>query len=42
MSKWTAVWSFWSYARVETEGASKIEDNEINPKADSHPGTNQA
>ncbi len=28
--------------RVETEGVSKSEDIEINPKADSHPGTNQA
>jgi hypothetical protein len=28
--------------RVETEGVSKSEDIEMNPKADSHPGTNQA
>ncbi len=28
--------------RVETKGVSKSEDIEINPKADSHPGTNQA
>ncbi len=28
--------------RVETEGASKSEDIEINPKADYHPGNNQA
>jgi hypothetical protein len=27
--------------RVETEGLSRSEDNEKNPKADSHPGTNQ-
>ncbi len=28
--------------RVETEGVSESEDIEINPKAESHPGTNQA
>jgi hypothetical protein len=28
--------------RDETEGASKSEDIEINPQADSHTGTNQA
>jgi hypothetical protein len=28
--------------RVKTEGVSKSEDIETNPKADSHPGTNQA
>ncbi len=28
--------------RIETEGVSKSEDIEINPKADSQPGTNQA
>jgi hypothetical protein len=28
--------------RVETEGVSKRVDIEINPKAESHPGTNQA
>jgi hypothetical protein len=28
--------------RVETEGVSEGEDIEINLKADSHPGTNQA
>jgi hypothetical protein len=28
--------------RVDTEGMSKNEDIEINPKADSQPGTNQA
>jgi hypothetical protein len=28
--------------RVETEGVSKSEDIEINPKSDSHPGTNLA
>ncbi len=28
--------------RDETEGVSKSDDIEINPKADSHPGTNQA
>jgi hypothetical protein len=27
---------------IETEGVSKSEDIEINPKANSHPGTNQA
>ncbi len=27
--------------RVETEGVSKSEDIEINPKTDSHPGSNQ-
>jgi hypothetical protein len=28
--------------RVETEGVSNSEGIDINPKADSHPGTNQA
>jgi hypothetical protein len=28
--------------RVKTEGVGKSEDIEMNPKADSHPGTNQA
>jgi hypothetical protein len=28
--------------KVETEGESRSEDIEINPKADSHPGTNQS
>ncbi len=28
--------------RVETEGVSRSEDVEINPKADTHPDNNQA
>jgi hypothetical protein len=36
------IGAFHSERRVETEGVSKSEDIETNPKADSHPGTNRA
>jgi hypothetical protein len=36
------IGAFHSERGVETEGVSRSEDIEINLKADSHPGTNQA